>query len=140
MELGFAIDRARVPDEGWQIEQALVEGAAGHALNCGTGLTPRDVTPQATAAIVDYEVPGLAEVYPGAEGCLVDADARARAALSRPVGLAVVNVPGSPRGALESDRVSRGRCSATLSRTSAGPLAATAAGDRPDLPAGGGRG
>ncbi len=104
-ELGFSVDRAAVPDEGWQIEEALVAGVAGHALivtTGGTGLTPRDVTPQATAAVVDYEVPGLAE--------LIRAEGRRStpmAALSRGiVGVReltlVVNVPGSPRGALES--------------------------------------
>lgn len=145
VELGFAIDRARVPDEGWQIEQALVEGAAEHALivtTGGTGLTPRDVTPQATAAIVDYEVPGLAEVI-RAEG----RRSTPMAALSRGVvgvrsGALVVNVPGSPRGALESlDAIVPvlGHALETLG----GPfdhVAATAAGDRPDLPAGGERG
>ena len=103
--LGFLVDRRAVPDEGWQVEEALVEGVAGHALvitTGGTGLTPRDITPQATATVVDYEVPGLAE--------LIRAEGRRStpmAALSRGVvgvraGARVINVPGSPRGALES--------------------------------------
>ena len=104
-ELGFAVDRAAVPDEGWQIEETIVAGVAGHALvvtTGGTGLTPRDVTPQATAAVVDYEVPGLAELM-RAEG----RRSTPMAALSRGIvgvraGTLVVNVPGSPRGALES--------------------------------------
>ena len=100
------------------------------------------MTPQATAAIVDYEVPGLAEVI-RAEG----RRSTPMAALSRGVvgvrsGSLVVNVPGSPRGALESlDAIVPvlGHALETL----AGPfdhVAATAAGDRPDLPNGGGRG
>jgi molybdenum cofactor synthesis domain-containing protein len=103
--LGFAVERSIVPDEGWQIEEALIDGAPDHALivtTGGTGLTPRDVTPQATATVVDYEVPGLAE--------LIRAEGRRStpmAVLSRGVvgvraGTLVVNVPGSPRGALES--------------------------------------
>ena len=68
----------------------------------GTGLTPRDVTPQATLAVIDYEVPGFAEA--------MRADGRAKtplAILSRAVvgvrrGSLIVNLPGSPRGALES--------------------------------------
>jgi len=50
-ELGFDVDRAVVPDEQVQIEQTLITAAERHALiltTGGTGLTPRDVTPQAT--------------------------------------------------------------------------------------------
>ena len=138
--LGFAVDRATAPDEGWQIEAALVDGAAGHSLvltTGGTGLTPRDVTPQATSAVVDYEVPGMAE--------LIRAEGRRStpmAALSRGVvgvraGTLIVNVPGSPRGALESlDAIVPvlGHALETL----AGPFdhtLAAASGSRPDLPA-----
>jgi len=103
--LGFAVERATVPDELDRIEAALVAAAARHALvvtTGGTGLTPRDVTPQATMAVLDYEVPGFAEA--------MRADGRAKtplAILSRAVvgvrqGSLIVNLPGSPRGALES--------------------------------------
>ena len=102
---GFAVDRASVPDERPAIAAAITEGAAEHVLvvtTGGTGLTPRDVTPQATLEAIDYEVPGLAEA--------MRASGRARtpmADLSRGVvGVIgrslVVNVPGSPRAALES--------------------------------------
>jgi molybdenum cofactor biosynthesis protein B len=102
---GFRVDRQTVPDDRAQIQGALATGAAGHELvitTGGTGLTPRDVTPQATLAAIDYEVPGLAEA--------MRASGRARtpmADLSRGVvGVIgkslVVNVPGSPRAALES--------------------------------------
>ena len=68
----------------------------------GTGLTPRDVTPQATAAVIDYAVPGLAETM-RAEG----RRSTPMAALSRGVAgvrgrSLIVNLPGSPKGALES--------------------------------------
>lgn len=103
--LGFTVERVVVPDDRARIEATLVEGAARHALvvtTGGTGLTPRDVTPQATRAVVDFEVPGLGEA--------MRADGRARtpmAILSRAVAgvrgrTLVVNLPGSPRGALES--------------------------------------
>lgn len=102
---GFRVDRGTVPDEVDQIKSAIVAAAADHALvvtTGGTGLTPRDVTPQATLAAIDYEVPGLAEA--------IRAAGRARtpmADLSRGVvGVIgrslIVNVPGNPRGALES--------------------------------------
>ena len=103
--LGFAVERGIVPDEQALIEAALVDGAARHPLVVtagGTGLTPRDVTPQATLAVIDYEVPGFAEA--------MRADGRAAtpmAILSRAVvGVRgrslVVNLPGSPRGAVQS--------------------------------------
>ena len=103
--LGFAVERRVVADEQWLIEEALVEGAARHPLivtTGGTGLTPRDVTPQATAAVIDYEVPGIAEAM-RAEG----RRSTPLASLSRAiVGVRgrtlIVNLPGSPKGAADS--------------------------------------
>ncbi len=103
--LGFVVERGVVPDERARIQAALVAACARHPLvvtTGGTGLTPRDVTPQATLAVVDYEVPGFAEA--------MRADGRAStpmAILSRAVvGVRgqslVVNLPGSPRGAVAS--------------------------------------
>jgi molybdopterin adenylyltransferase len=103
--LGFVVERAVVADEREDIEQALRDASEHHPLivtTGGTGLTPRDVTPQATRAVIDFEVPGLAEA--------IRADGRARtplADLSRAVvGVRgrslIVNTPGSPRGAAES--------------------------------------
>jgi molybdopterin adenylyltransferase len=103
--LGFTVERKVVADEQWLIEEALVEAAARHPLivtTGGTGLTPRDVTPQATLAVIDYEVPGLAEAM-RAEG----RRSTPLAGLSRAVvgvrgRTLIVNLPGSPRGATES--------------------------------------
>jgi molybdenum cofactor synthesis domain-containing protein len=104
-ELGFVIERAVVADDLAEIEQALRDAAERHPLiitTGGTGLTPRDVTPQATLAVIDYEVPGIAETI-RAEGRLKTPFA----ALSRAVvGVRgrslIVNTPGSPKGAAES--------------------------------------
>jgi len=103
--LGFSVEREMVPDERRRIESMLVAAASRHPLivtTGGTGLTPRDVTPQATLAVIDYEVPGFAEA--------MRADGRAKtpmAILSRAVvgvrgQTLIVNLPGSPRAALES--------------------------------------
>lgn len=103
--LGFVVDRQVVADDRETIEEALREGAELHPLivtTGGTGLTPRDVTPQATLTVIDYEVPGMAEA--------IRAEGRARtpfAALSRSVvgvrgQTLIVNTPGSPSGAMES--------------------------------------
>ncbi len=68
----------------------------------GTGLTPRDVTPQATLAVVDYEVPGLAEAM-RAEGRRHTPMADlSRAVVGVSGGSLIVNLPGSPKGAIES--------------------------------------
>ena len=103
--LGFAVEREIIPDERRRIESMLVAAAARHPLvvtTGGTGLTSRDVTPQATLSVIDYEVPGFAEA--------MRADGRTKtpmAILSRAVvgvrgQTLIVNLPGSPRAALES--------------------------------------
>ena len=103
--LGFAVDRALVADEAVAIRAALADGAATHELvisTGGTGLTPRDVTPQATLGAIDYEVPGLAEAI-RASGRAVTPFADLSRGVVGVLGRAlVVNVPGSPTAALES--------------------------------------
>ena len=103
--LRFTVERRIVPDDEGAIAAAIVSGTRVHALvltTGGTGLTPRDVTPQATAAVLDYEIPGIAEAM-RAEGRRTTPFA----ALSRGVvgvlrGSLVANLPGSPKGAVES--------------------------------------
>lgn len=104
-ELGFSVDRRLLPDEQWDIEQALIVGAGGHTLvvtTGGTGLTPRDVTPQATLAVIDYEVPGLAEAMRSAGRAVTPLADLSRAVVGVRGGCLIVNLPGSPKGALES--------------------------------------
>ncbi len=103
--LGFTVERAVLPDERELLTDVLRSTAEEHDLivtTGGTGLTPRDVTPQATKDAIDYEVPGLAEAMRA-----VGRASTPYADLSRGVvgviGRAlVVNLPGSPRGAMES--------------------------------------
>lgn len=138
--LGFAVERQVVPDEITRIADALRDGAARHRLvisSGGTGLTPRDVTPQATATVLDYEVPGIAEA--------MRADGRRHtpfAVMSRGLvgvrgGSLVINVPGSPRAAMESFEVLEPLLTHAL-ETLAGPFdhAAERAAGRADLPPG----
>jgi molybdopterin adenylyltransferase len=95
------VERRVVADEAGEIAAAITELAEGVALvltTGGTGVAPRDVTPEATRSVLDREAPGIAEA--------IRADSIARtphALLSR--GLAgvhartlVVNLPGSPGG------------------------------------------
>lgn len=97
----FDVERRVVPDDADAIAAAICELAETSAVvltTGGTGFAPRDVTPEATASILDREAPGLAEA--------IRADARGRtphALLSRGrAGLRgatiVVNLPGSPGG------------------------------------------
>jgi len=96
-----------LPDDAERIVQHLLAWSDGDDVDAiftsgGTGLGPRDVTPEATRRVIEKEVPGLAELM-RAEGVK-----RVRTAvLSRGLvgvrnGKLIVNLPGSPRGARES--------------------------------------
>jgi molybdopterin adenylyltransferase len=102
---GFRVDRRSVSDERALIEAALREGAQDHVFiisTGGTGLTPRDVTPQATLAAIDYEVPGLAEAMRAAGRATTPMADLSRGVVGVIGRSLVVNVPGSPKGAVES--------------------------------------
>lgn len=98
---------AIVPDETAEIEAILTSWADGGAADViltsgGTGLGARDRTPEATAAVCDRLVPGIAEVMR-----MAGLAKTPHAMLSRGVAgvrgrVLVVNLPGSPRGAVES--------------------------------------
>jgi molybdopterin adenylyltransferase len=100
------VEQTILPDErddiAWNLKRLADTGAADLILTTGgTGLSPRDVTPQATLDVLDYEVPGLAEVMREATRASVPT-----AILSRQVAAVcgrtlIVNLPGSPRGAVE---------------------------------------
>jgi molybdopterin adenylyltransferase len=105
---GWEVSALQVlPDEIHRITAQLRDWSA--MLDCdaiftvgGTGLSPRDVTPEATRAVIEKEIPGLAELM-RAEGV----KKTRRAALSRGIcglgnGRLIVNLPGSTRGASES--------------------------------------
>ncbi|MDW7646385.1 MAG: MogA/MoaB family molybdenum cofactor biosynthesis protein [Desulfuromonadales bacterium] len=96
-----------IPDEEAQIADRLMHWTAQvspHLLltTGGTGVSPRDVTPEATQRVVDRLIPGLAELMR-----LRSLQITPRAALSRAVagirqGTLILNLPGSPKGALEN--------------------------------------
>lgn len=99
------VARTVVPDEIDRIQAALTSAAASARVvvtTGGTGFGPRDVTPEATAPLLDRLAPGLVHLML-ARGI----ESTSMAALSRPqagvMGEAlVVNLPGSPRGAIEN--------------------------------------
>ena len=102
-ELGFAVEGPHVhPDDAARLERALREAVAGGAdvvvTTGGTGLSPTDVTPEATRSVLEREAPGLAEALRR-----YGADKVPTAVLSRGlVGTAgrtlIVNLPGSSGG------------------------------------------
>jgi molybdenum cofactor synthesis domain-containing protein len=102
--------RRVVPDDRDEIARAIEELADGAAVvltTGGTGLAPRDVTPEATASVLDRSAPGIAEA--------IRADSIAKtphALLSRGVAgvvgrTLVVNLPGSPGGCRDGFAVLR---------------------------------
>ena len=100
-QAGFEVEHRVVPDERPQIAAAIRELARSARVvltTGGTGVAPRDVTPEATRSVIDREAPGIAEA--------IRADSLAKtphALLSRGVAgvharTLVVNLPGSPGG------------------------------------------
>ena len=107
---GYEVVRATVPDDADAIAAeitTLADEARLVLTTGGTGLTPRDVTPEATSRVLDRPAPGIAEA--------IRADARTKtphALLSRGVAGArgqtlVVNFPGSPGGCRDGFEVLR---------------------------------
>jgi molybdopterin adenylyltransferase len=107
---GFEVVRRVVPDVQSTIRDAIAELAEEAALvltTGGTGVAPRDVTPEATHEVIEREAPGIAEA--------IRADSLARtphALLSRGVAgvrarTLVVNLPGSPGGCRDGFAVLR---------------------------------
>jgi molybdenum cofactor synthesis domain-containing protein len=101
---GFEVGRMVVPDEEKAIVSALhdsLEQARLVITTGGTGFGPRDVTPEATALVLEREAPGLVQLMlaKGLESTPMAALSRARAGSVGP-GL-VVNLPGSTTGAVE---------------------------------------
>lgn len=105
IDRGYEVTRALVPDEVERIRMAIEEACLSSELvltTGGTGFGLRDVTPEATAGILEREAPGLVHVMlaRGLEATPMAALTRARAGT---IGSTlVVNLPGSPKGAVEN--------------------------------------
>jgi molybdopterin adenylyltransferase len=103
---GFDVStREVVPDDRDRIEAALTRLAKGHAIvvtTGGTGFGPRDVTPEATRAVLEREAPGLAEMMRSAGLAHTPMASLSRATAGAIGEALVVNLPGSPAGVRES--------------------------------------
>ena len=107
-DAGFAVTARRiVPDDRARIATELRELATtlGIGLICttgGTGVALRDVTPEATRDVIDREVPGFVELM-RSEGLKQTRFAPLSRAVSGTYGkVLIVNLPGSPAGAVQS--------------------------------------
>lgn len=103
---GFEVTGVRIlPDVSQLIARFLASAAMYHQLivtTGGTGLGPRDVTPEATRSVLDYEVPGLAELMRAAGVRKTPMAALSRSVVGVRGRTLIVNLPGSVKGATES--------------------------------------
>ena len=99
-----------LPDDESAIRDLLVQWADSGEVDVilttgGTGFAPRDITPEATRAVIDREAPGLAEAMR-----IASLKITAHAMLSRNIAgirgkTLIINLPGSPKGAVENLQV-----------------------------------
>ena len=107
-QLGWHVSmREILPDEADAIGTRLAELAdsgrvAAIFTTGGTGVALRDVTPEATRAVVDREIPGLAEVMRSTGRRATPLAALSRGMAGTRGKVLIVNLPGSPKGAVES--------------------------------------
>lgn len=108
---GWQVSRkAVVPDEIGSIVDILTEWCdAGDyqviLTSGGTGFSARDITPEATAAVIEREAPGLAEAMRAGSLRITPHAMLSRAAAGIRGKTLIINLPGSPKGALENFRI-----------------------------------
>jgi molybdenum cofactor synthesis domain-containing protein len=104
----YSIARETVmPDDPAALQAELIDLADSRQADLvltsgGTGLSPRDRTPQATAAVLDYEVPGIAEAIRMVSFANVKTAMLSRALAGVRHRTLIVNLPGSPRAVAEA--------------------------------------
>ncbi len=96
-----------VPDETERIKEALIDFADVKRLDLivttgGTGVSPRDVTPDATLAVIDREVPGMAEAMRARSIAVTPHAMISRAVVGIRGRTLIVNLPGSPKSVREN--------------------------------------
>jgi molybdopterin adenylyltransferase len=107
---GYEVVRRVVPDERAEIAAAIEELAAHAALvltTGGTGVAPRDVTPEATRAVVERDVPGIAEALRANSFAKTPHGLLSRGIAGLRGGTLVVNLPGSTGGCRDGYAVLR---------------------------------
>jgi len=105
---GYALaHRAILPDDVAALQAELIDLADRKRValvltSGGTGLGPRDRTPQATAGVLDYEVPGIGEAMRAASAAYVKTAMLSRAIAGVRGSTLIVNLPGSPKAVRET--------------------------------------
>jgi molybdenum cofactor synthesis domain-containing protein len=99
-----------VPDDLLTISDTLVDWCSSGEVDVllttgGTGFSPRDVTPEATLAVVERQAPGLAEAMRQASLQATPHAMLSRAAAGIRAQTLIINLPGSPKGATENLQV-----------------------------------
>ncbi|MGE5462394.1 MAG: MogA/MoaB family molybdenum cofactor biosynthesis protein [Syntrophothermus sp.] len=108
---GWTVTRQTIlPDDQAAIRELLIAWADGGELDVvlttgGTGFAPRDVTPEATRAVIDREAPGLAEAMRAASLKITPHAMLSRIVTGIRKRTLIVNLPGSPKGAAENLQV-----------------------------------
>ncbi|OGR32204.1 MAG: molybdenum cofactor biosynthesis protein [Desulfuromonadales bacterium GWD2_61_12] len=105
--LGEVVCYQVIADEVAEIVRVLrdwsdVEGLDLILTTGGTGLSPRDVTPEATRVVIDREVPGMAEAMRQASLAKTPHAMLSRAVTGLRGATLIINLPGSPRGVREN--------------------------------------
>lgn len=111
----FAVNRlgaeiaaqAVIPDDFATIRDTLIEWCDQHSLDLilttgGTGFSPRDVTPEATRAVIQREAPGLAEAMRAASLAITPHAMLSRAVCGIRGRTLIINLPGSPKAVKEN--------------------------------------
>ena len=109
-EDGYDVERRVVPDDADAIAEALAELAEEAALvlsTGGTGLGPRDVTPEATREVIEREAPGIAEALRADSIAKTPHGLLSRGAAGVRGRSLIVNLPGSPGGCRDGFAVLR---------------------------------
>jgi molybdopterin adenylyltransferase len=99
-------DERVIADDPAALQAALIElcdrGVGAILTSGGTGIGPRDRTPQATSAVLDYEVPGIAEAMRAASMAIIKTAMLSRAVAGVRDRTLIVNLPGSPKAVRET--------------------------------------
>jgi molybdopterin adenylyltransferase len=105
---GWTVVRSEIiPDDRQIIKTTLASWADSREIDVilttgGTGFSPRDVTPEATRAVIDREAPGLAEAMRAASLKVTPHGMLSRAVTGIRGQVLILNFPGSPKAALEN--------------------------------------